>query len=330
MSSRDSAAADPHQIQRARRCLSDVSVRAEDSVAPTERWWTHRKPRPVDGVARRALRKRLRKVRRLAARCRLERPVPPELIHQLRVAIRRAEAALRVFAPLLPRGRGRWLRRRLQRLRRAAGKVRDFDVLEARLADAAALAEAADARTGLLLQAERERAARKLQRELRRVDRRRFGKSARQLVRRLKWRGTGPRPSSPAAARELLRPVAAACHAAAAEDLSDLARLHRFRVRVKRLRYACEVLRDDLPEAATVLQNLEQLQQQLGAICDRAAMSRLLSGPLPRLNPDTSARLQRRMAEEAKQLAEDHGRFREWWDNEGQIAFERAVGPLTG
>jgi CHAD domain-containing protein len=52
----------------------------------------------------------------------------PEHVHQLRVATRRARAALDVFADCLPAKAYKHARRKLRNLRRAAGEARDWDV----------------------------------------------------------------------------------------------------------------------------------------------------------------------------------------------------------
>src|SRR5262245_61133094 len=52
----------------------------------------------------------------------------PEHVHQLRVGSRRAVAALELFASGLPHKNYRRGRKRLRRLRRAAGIARDWDV----------------------------------------------------------------------------------------------------------------------------------------------------------------------------------------------------------
>ncbi len=54
-------------------------------------------------------------------------------MHQLRVATRRAQSALRLFADALPRRRSRWWNRQLKRVRKTSGRVRDLDVLIQRL-----------------------------------------------------------------------------------------------------------------------------------------------------------------------------------------------------
>src|SRR5262249_41087486 len=54
-----------------------------------------------------------------------------EHVHQLRVASRRADAALKLFRAYLPRGTYRKARARLRAIRRAAGDARDWDVFHA-------------------------------------------------------------------------------------------------------------------------------------------------------------------------------------------------------
>src|SRR3954467_8235956 len=57
-----------------------------------------------------------------------------EHVHRLRVATRRAAAALKLYRALVPLKRGRWVKKRLRKIRRAASEARDVDVLIKRLA----------------------------------------------------------------------------------------------------------------------------------------------------------------------------------------------------
>jgi CHAD domain-containing protein len=57
-----------------------------------------------------------------------------EAIHDLRVAIRRFSQSLAAFTPLLPKQQVKKVRKRLRRLRNAAGEVRDRDIALALLA----------------------------------------------------------------------------------------------------------------------------------------------------------------------------------------------------
>lgn len=52
-------------------------------------------------------------------------------VHRLRIATRRASAAVDVVRTLLPRRCRRWLKGALRKIRRAAGRVRDLDILAA-------------------------------------------------------------------------------------------------------------------------------------------------------------------------------------------------------
>ena len=88
-----------------------------------------------------------------------------EAVHNLRVAMRRLSACLRVFAPFYPPGSWKKVRRRISVLMAAAGTVRDCDIAM-ELARSAGLGRS----RGLmpLLTAHRRKAGHDLQAELRR------------------------------------------------------------------------------------------------------------------------------------------------------------------
>lgn len=105
---------------------------------------------PCVVAARRALGRRLKAVERLLPLADRHGAGHPEYVHQLRVATRRAAAALRVFREFCPETSRRRLSRALRVVRRAAAAARQNDVQVARLRDylglgpiAAPLAEAA-------------------------------------------------------------------------------------------------------------------------------------------------------------------------------------------
>ena len=89
---------------------------------------------PLPEAARLVLEVRLRVVADHLPRAMHEADRDPEHVHQLRVATRRADAALRIFRPCLPRKVYKEARRRLRTIRRAAGAARDWDVFLASLA----------------------------------------------------------------------------------------------------------------------------------------------------------------------------------------------------
>src|SRR5439155_18388759 len=82
---------------------------------------------PVAKAARRAIAARLEAVREALRPAAAWGP-DPEPVHHLRVATRRAGAALDTFGDLLPGKVYKKARKALRRVRRAAGEARDADV----------------------------------------------------------------------------------------------------------------------------------------------------------------------------------------------------------
>src|SRR3954466_9022178 len=88
---------------------------------------------PVEEAARRSLEPRLAAVARCLPLAAHLAEHEFEHVHRLRVATRRACAALKLYKQLLPEKPARWLKRRLRKIRKAAGDARDLDVLSRRL-----------------------------------------------------------------------------------------------------------------------------------------------------------------------------------------------------
>jgi CHAD domain-containing protein len=191
--------------------------------------------------------------------------VDPEELHGFRVATRRLRAALRSARPLLDRAWADELRGELAWLTRAAGPVRDLDVLieqledeRARLPDnerksagelvAALVAERATARERLLATLSDERYTR--------------------LLDRLEEAAAAPRWSGEATT---LRELAAAEFrrlrkaAAGVDRRSPDADLHALRVRAKRARYTAELAgaRDER-KTATFVRRAKRFQDLIG------------------------------------------------------------------
>ena len=92
----------------------------------------------VSDAARRVLTFRLEAVRDWLGQALREAGQDTEYVHQLRVATRRASAALDVFAACLPPKVAKEAKDRLKLIRRAAGEARDWDVFLGRLNETAA------------------------------------------------------------------------------------------------------------------------------------------------------------------------------------------------
>lgn len=286
---------------------------------------------PVLDAARRVLSRRFEAVRDRLAEAIHARGDRPAAIHALRVATRRAAAAVDVFENCLPARIGKRCRRHLRRLRKAAGGPRDWDVFLAEVArseadDAAvsgtgagrlltgyavagripADATLAEAFTGEPFAFERTMA--ETVAAIRETDR-------------------------PATLAEFARPLVlrraslfdAAC-GVAVDSVPGPAgdgweQLHQARIAGKRLRYAIEILRECLAgrSCKPVLKALTRLQEILGKVNDDGtaiAHIRRLAGGLeavgdPRL-AEPLATL--RAVADTRERAMDTGRdrFGEW------------------
>lgn len=85
---------------------------------------------PAVDAANLVLSQRLASVETLLPMAALQAHEDDEYVHQLRVASRRADASLRIFQPFLKKRAFRNTRRRLRKIRRAAGEARACDVMQ--------------------------------------------------------------------------------------------------------------------------------------------------------------------------------------------------------
>ena len=193
--------------------------------------------------------------------------------HPIRVATRRAAAALRAFASCLPRGERQRAERRLGRIRRAAAMAREAEVhgamFRAQAADCGPDVRRVLEYVGKRLEEDSLESARHIEKAAARYTRRRLRRGARRVAESVRMgRACGDRLTD-VASREVGRMVERA-RRAADEDLSAPDNLHGLRLRLKRLRYALEVfapcfgplVRDEL------YPRLVAVQDTLGAVND--------------------------------------------------------------
>lgn len=167
----------------------------------------------------------------------------PEDLHNMRVAVRRFRAILRACRPLFDAKWVEGLRSELDWLGTALGETRDLDVLRAHLDSELASLEGAERKAGQVLlrrlDADRARAKGALRGVL---DGQRYAK----LLTRLKTSLADPRVASSGVSlvasvgaefKKLRRAVKALPGHPSAEDL------HEIRIKVKRVRYAAELVR---------------------------------------------------------------------------------------
>lgn len=239
-------------------------------------------------------------------------------VHEARVATRR----LREAVPLIVSGsRGRKLERRMRRLTRALGPVRELDValqtLE-ELSAGGAVPPASIARLKQEIRLERERVHARMRSEVSHIDVERIRRKLVAAARKHPPHPARPRARDPRriararvrAARRAAR-LRAAVRSAAALYLPD--RLHEVRVAVKKLRYALEVARElSGSRALAQLRTLKQVQDLLGRMHDLEVLTLRVRGlqgsskaPPLRISA-TLDHLVRHLETECRQI---HGRY---------------------
>jgi len=228
---------------------------------------------PTAQAAATILRRRLEPIAPLLALAAQRHEEDARCAHQLRVAIRRAEAAMRAFRPCFRPRRWQRLRGRLKEIRRAAGDARETDVHIVMLSERLAGADDRD-RAVLeyaLRQTRRRRAG--AQRAVDEAARRHPQRKLLRLMRRLIDSAAATDEERP-----VLRDLAVAQLAlglrqvedAAAADLSVFAHLHVLRINSKRLRYAMEIFAPCFDEGfrSELYPEFSVLQDHLGEIND--------------------------------------------------------------
>ena len=199
-------------------------------------------------AVQRVLRKRLRAVDRLIQPAANNYAEDPEFVHQLRVAARRAGAALLAFRPFLRKKACNKLRRRVAAVRRAAGIARQLDVqamiLRRELERAEGSQRAAYETLIARLAVERDTAQAAIARS---AGKHRALSSRKAMSRALR---RGARASEADSSRPYTLSLLAASHVPTVleavqawrqQDLSDPAALHELRVAAKKLRYSLEL-----------------------------------------------------------------------------------------
>ncbi len=279
------------------------------------------------GVVHQALSERLSAVAHFLEAATPDARHDPEHVHQLRVATRRAGAALAAFGEFLPRRKAKRIRRTLKQIRQAVGVARDHDVMagrySARRDDLAEpiqdwlWARIVDAR----------RAANPAVDEIYRLYAEgEFTELANQLVAKIRWRGDGDEPTFAALATEQLTSAAGEFFAAAHRRPTRVAGLHKLRIAGKRFRYAIELfaaisppLRDEIYPV------IEQVQELLGKANDHAVAAERIAA-WARQQAEGAARpegVDKLVRREKKRAAASRRAFLDWWTVERMSAFER-------
>jgi triphosphatase len=191
----------------------------------------------------------------------------PEYLHQLRVGLRRLRSALQAFGPIVEGAKP--LKKSLRRLTPALGTARDWDVFVQTLGKAGAGAQ-------LLRNARRERnrAKRAAIETVSSPELHGF------LFHSLRWLQSRGSPRADVTLSDLAPGRLERLHrkAAVAPTSDTPKRRHKLRIRIKRLRYACEFFAPCFAAAAVepYVRRLARLQDILGELNDIRVARRLL------------------------------------------------------
>jgi CHAD domain-containing protein len=281
---------------------------------------------PLSEAARHALHVRLDVVQRHLPLAIEQADRDPEHVHQLRVATRRAGAALRIFASCLTGKALKTARKRLRRVRRAAGEARDWDVF---LFDASArLKEAPAAQHAGLHYLLGYAASQRATAQVHLVET--GGRECRRFEALLAETLDAIRPPDrhddtlAALARPLLARQLDELEEKAGGDLSDYAHLHQVRIAGKRLRYAMELFAGCFDESfkEELYPQVEAMQEILGRANDSHVAAQRLEANLAQgraalgtvwkaLRPGVAALLRFHRL----RLPRERRAFLAWWGN---------------
>jgi CHAD domain-containing protein len=290
------------------------------------KWIPDLKPTtPLADAARHVLTVRLDAVRHYLPPALRHADEDPEHVHQLRVATRRAGAALRIFAVCLPSKTLDGARKELRRLRRAAGDARDWDVFRDMVIawcrqQPASRCPGLDFSIGYAT-AQRETAQMQLL-DVAGDAPLTFDRFLAETVAAVHR----PSNSGPRRLIDLARPMLSGLlqelEQAAARDLNDYAQLHQVRIAGKRLRYAMEVFADCFaaPFRDVIYPEVELMQDILGRANDSHVAADRLEGLQNRLRTSRPKEWKRyRPGIEAllrhhrQQLPRERKQFLAWW-----------------
>jgi CHAD domain-containing protein len=292
---------------------------------------------PIADAARHVLTVRLEGVRDCLPLALYESDRDPEHVHQVRVATRRAGAALDIFDCCLPRKVHVGTRKHLRKIRRGAGEARDWDVLLATLIERCR-EQGRKPRAGLdclvgYVVAKREAAQRQL--ELAGAD---YPFAFDRLLAETVAAVHKPNDSSRRCLLDLARPLLTAALAeldhAVGENLEAYEQLHQVRICGKRLRYAMEIFAACFASQFRehFYRAVEEMQEVLGrandsyVACERLkALSQRLQALAPtewrRYRPGLESQLYYHQA----RLPQERQRFQEWWQRWRRSGGEAAL-----
>jgi adenylate cyclase len=207
----------------------------------------------------------------------------PEYLHQMRVAVRRLRASLRVFAPVLSPRLATEALPPLRTLMQALGRARDLDVLLDEIVGPVVAALPDEPRLAMLASIIADRCHHARQEAARALQAPAYGHLLLKLTALLHEDNTSPGSEVPATTGEFayqrLQPQSRKMRKLArAANADDPVSLHTLRIAIKRLRYALEFFAPlaEHKRRRLAVEQLAQMQTILGQLNDLANAGRLL------------------------------------------------------
>ena len=251
-------------------------LEAEPTAVPADSKWIAgiSRNQPVCEVARRVLDARLKAVCHFLSLAAEQSAEDVEHVHQLRISVRRAVEAIRVFSRLMEEAEVDALRDRLRRIRLAADEARNWDVLYERFSQSSRItskiveqikARRREAQGPIVAVYEEITAAAceaKIEKLVQQVEAHCHGKGKRRFGRQ---------------APEYLASVVKKFFNAAEADLTTDESLHGLRIRTKKLRYTMEIVAITFDSAfrKNLYPRVTRFQNLLGTVNDHATAKTL-------------------------------------------------------
>ena len=277
-------------------------------------------------AARKALQGRLKAVEYFLRRVAEKNARGTEAVHQLRVWTRRSAAAVDLFREVLPKSKRRRLKRKLKKVRQAAGEVRDCDVLLARLA-AEPASQAAD-RLKVSVRKRRKAARAPLEeRADHLVGGGKLKRKTAKLLAAAAWRNEGQEPRFSKWRLARLAPLRDEFLRATNRRSLAPSALHELRIAGKRLRYALELVAGERcdPLRTRLYDELSDFQDRLGGVCDHISAERrfreMLAGAT---NPADREFYRSLVSSEKKRFEQSRRAFFRWWSAKRKRAMREA------
>ncbi|MEW4566085.1 CHAD domain-containing protein [Bremerella sp. JC770] len=240
-----------------------------------------------------------------------------EYVHHLRTWSRRTQAALQLFATLLPLKRSTVMRKATQKLRKAGGDARDLDVFMKRIRKAKfVIGDDDKAEVMTFLKGLRKAAQPKVKSAWEWAKSEHLAKKFEGVILRTRWREVAEEESVEQMAPTLLEPLVVRFFHFSQMLVESPESLHQMRIEGKKVRYAMELIESGFPDRfrEELYPAFEEVQSKLGTINDHyTAVEKIQRWQNETSTKKFPAFLLQMIDHERIQFEEKAEAFRIWW-----------------